>query len=247
MPFRPLPPTTADHSYRPWLLTATRSKCQFRGHAEAWEQLHQPCHPAVLYLCPSLCQTRCLSPSSEPAFTRFLSLGFLVPNSSSTNTTHPSAPPSNADPCEAMPHPSPPDGRPAPSCLPFSPHKLLTRSFCLCFACESCVPSSFLPGLTRAESPSSVCWLRKREECPFQVLRDRCDLKQADRRGHGSGMACATGTAGSPAAALLKPHGCAQSRSGCCSNSSWAEARPGFLRSALGGQSWRHGCCQWLW
>lgn len=125
-----------------------------------------------------------------------LCLGCLILNSSRTNA-HPSECVSNADHLETMPNPSPPGGRPAPSCLRFSPHKLLSRSFCLHFACESCVLSSFLPDVHRSREPlmagnASLCWLQKRRGCPFQVLRDhlRPEISRQVRPWFQDGLCC---------------------------------------------------------
>lgn len=130
----------------------------------AREQLHQPCpHLSSTCVLHSAKPNGSLLPLSQCSHSS-LCLGFLVLNSSRTNTAHPSELLSNADPCETMPNPSPPDGRPAPSCLPFSPHRLLTRSFCLCFACKSRVPSSFLPSREPiVTGNASICWLQKKK------------------------------------------------------------------------------------
>lgn len=169
-PFRPSPPTTEDHAYLLWLLTATRSKCQFLCHPQAWEQLHRPCHhlfstcvlhsaqPDASLLPLSQCP-RCSSVWASRSRTVPEPTLLILQSASHMLTL--------AKPWLIPPHQMagllPPAG-------PSRRTGCFTRSVCLCFACESCVLSSFLPSLTQQRAPrsgnASICWLQKRQECP---------------------------------------------------------------------------------
>lgn len=164
------------------------------------------------------------------------------------------------DPCEAMPGPSPPDGRPAPSCWRFSPHRLLTGSFCLCFACKSCVPPRFLPSLTPAESPS------RQGTHPYAAPREgRVPLPgaQGPLRPEAGRQARPRFRGGTCRGHGWLSGGCPAEASWVCSVPLWVllelvlststtwlpqeGSRHPESPGSLSGRSGRHSCFQWLW